>query len=558
MKKKSLGQLGQFLLLFLCFLFSSQSVFSQIDYPEKKAVGVHINGDGFKKIQQNLIPLIMNYGINISHHFEKNFVYTLDPMSIDQLAPTEELGDIFVSIRDNLEKYFEGLVLKDHHFRATLSNMSISAIWKNINFKKDLDYNLKGNEIIKGSFVFRTNNITLQVEDAKIEDLGNPLLKSVGFNNFIVELDASTDLYVSIPVTFNRVNGDEITVKVGQPYTNLHKIQILANYEPPIKFPYIALKIEEDEYPLKREIIEQDINEHKESILTELNAKLNENFKKLAPEFLQKYITDMFSGHIRDQGQVQPPGSPADLFETPIEWGISLADIDSKKKNLELYFNGLVKDFTMTKPFPLLSYPFRGNGKIDHVNVDLENHDLTFIFDIGFINQFIYTGYHRGHLSRYLVDEKNNEYIYFEESPKIYVDENGKLKIACRAHSITRGLDRMGAKPKVHFNFELFVNFRMKADGKVSFYIESVDLDALTWDDSDLKKPFKWKGRKTLKNKFKDFQKMITDLHAKGDPPELSDEIPVPPELFGIDFDIKSVSIDPNGYILIYTNFKNL
>ncbi len=539
------------ILLLLCTL--SYSLLAETDFPVRNAVSVIIGQRGVRHIQDNIQDILYKNGVNLENIYFERLEDSLSPTATEDFVNDQQTQMIIREIKHHFQRFFEGLVINDHQLRYSVNHLTIFTQWDTINFKiipqEELsETGANGTRLFYAELLLAADQIEIWADRIRLSDDNNAIFGQMGVNklHLFTENQSNQRVYLKVPMIFYRKNDNHAGVRIQKLESNIGQIKLNYTYDLPLIFPEVALRINENEFKLKVSEIDNFLAEEKGGLLDMVTSALQEALENFAPDSLEEMIDEHLANGFLEVNPMQAPGAPTDNSSEDIYWGINLNHLDYQNNNLQLNFDGIVYDPKLDAT-PQVK-PHQTAQKLPNIhNRKLNEYDLSFGFNLGFINTFIKSGFIRDYLKTYDIDE--NDKITFNQSPVISWDQNGRLKMVLDASYHVPGLSgRLAVRNPLQMNFELYVRFLITEEGKVGFVIEELDLESVSVDRENFKWPFRNQGMNSVTKRF---EKAAKDMPGS----VLAEEIPIPESLMGLDLKIMHTDIDPNGYLMIYTNY---
>jgi len=529
-----------------------------------KAVQFIVSDKGLDKLETNIPAILAANGIDFSNFRIPEYKYETT-IATEDFSKDPKVKEMIKKTIDALEKYLKDFEIKEHHFVAVLKDLYVKAKWEKItldirpiqvNFYELVPQNNR-ETILKGSFYLEAENIKLKLEDAKIKDLNNEFLGNLEVDGLeIATKSASANLKIKVPFELKSNSSGNPVFVVYKPESNFDKILLTLSYKK-IILPKVSITINDKTFEVDQTEIEKDLARAQGSILEKIQVKLQEIFIKELPDILESSVNKALAKGFTQVEQMTPPGAPRSGPERQklMVYGIKMSGIYGAKNLLMINLNGGTKDPYFPNFSPTIwNFPYAASRDYNPNNDKLRKADLSFAFNISFLNRFIEHGFQRGYYSKISFSPKDT--IYIQETPKIKMDESGRLKMELKIESKVAGIQGWIVKKPLIVNFELFLKMVIKEsfvnDGfenvnkkTVELRIAEIDLNSIRVNPNNFRWPFRKRGMKSVYEKLKKSNESAKDY-------VLTDNLPIPEGLLGLKIDINEVGLDQYGYLMFY------
>lgn len=525
------------------------------NFPIKNAVNVLFTEKGMDQIENNLTNLLRNNGVDLSHFAFEKFGYESKKIKTVDLVQDPEMKKLIKSVIDQLENYLDGFDLKDHQFSVNLAGLFVQSEWESINLKihpflsPTSEMQQQPNTLFYADLVLKAKNIKFKIHKTTAFDKGNPFLGQIGVNDFeLFSKTGSIPWVLKIPMRiYKNLNTNFLAVETLLPETNIKKIMLALKYQSLI-LPNISIKINDKEFPLKKSKIDELIKNEQDNLLKKFQIMVQENFATMLPKLLDDTLADVLGKGVTEISEMAPPGAPVGSQAAPMYWGINVFNVRTGYKHLLLEFNGLAQDPNATSvPTPIAPQYF-ARGPLNSTHPLLEKNDIVFAFNIGFFNHFIQLSYQRGYF--HSIELGKGEKVQILTNPLLKMDQQGRLKMLVVIGQKVTGIEGWIVKNPVKIAMELVLTLGLNSKtGKAELVAQDIDMDTVSVDLNNFRWPFRQQGVKAVRSKIESSRAGIKGY-------VLSDDLPVPERLLGLELQKKATNIDSLGYLMVFTDIK--
>lgn len=587
----------------------------------KNSVYFHILPKGFQFFNNNIYNLISNQtGLQIEENVYPPQEFVTEPISTEKLIGSSEENKILIKkIRNFIGKWFSGMALSDtHQFVIKLGNISYqtkftkSSVYLDNQLLKLLNKNSGAVLVLE----LQAQKLALFSDSIRIKDNLNPIFQTLGFNGlqvlvnnknsqqeikfrvpFFVEIDKDSKLKFQIIKFNHNLNDLNINYKYKKIITGHYKIITTDEFG---ENPQV---VEFNSTPLK-EILESEqaliISELRKSIVDFTDHTLVELLnKEINKTNLDMSFADIISiPEPKKFGSNVEPVSP----KTPPEALILGLKLNSKfgqsqQDGLQFYIDTYIEDLKN----PKLQLPASFNSappQIDKNNSDLLKSDAVLALDLNLANRILQILHNRNYFTNVnqiscdgkptwiTIDKliqikppsikpttvfntktqykiKNYDFVQTRVSMVVPVPKDQAQYFNGPIHLSTDILLRLQAnsckdKISVLDKNKNWIEKEIVNPNKtcLEIYLDRPLIETLKIEKTNfglLARLFSGKVEKEIK---KTLLTSFQPCPGSNETP-LLENLPIPPQFFGIGFDILNFNVDKNGHLIFFLNIKN-
>jgi len=521
-----------------------------------RAVGIYLTTRGQRYFSENLLDLLNRRGYELGDGGFDQWTYQAqEPVLLGQLpAHMLPFAKPLSNLRDYIKQWLLNSDLGDPLIHAQLTHISYSA--KPTRFGLQIDplatAQTMGDRGVVLNFQAEIPSLRVEVDNVSAEDSNNEFLGVFGADHPWTELaPRSEPLTVSIPLRLQLESSGGLRFEMLGIQTNLPAIDLLMGFDHPMHLPIVRVKVNGYAMTLNQATLEKELLLLQSQLLKAAQAYLSNYATENGPATINALINNQFANTLfSDINEMDPPGAlvatgPADRYR----WGVSPEEIHLTPNHLMLGLSAFIEDPKAKNPFAEVSR--RQVSRPPVLNIaDPATYDAAITINEDLVNRVIAMGYLRGYFPT--LDVSGSAPLVVLQAPEFHFNsssDRGKLRIKVM-HKVAGLEESIAIRREV--TFEMDVNARLihTAQGSLSVVVDSVDTKSLKIDVSTINSLF----RGTVQSKLlKELVSTNQDLAKK--PKVIVAALPVPSQIGGIPIKIKDFRADPNGYLVLYTEY---
>lgn len=539
--------------------------------PIKGAVEARITAKGTKVFGGELSRIMGNLGYQLNEGYFPEYNYQAEkPIDLDELAKTSpEEVRIFKNVREMMTKWLMGLTLAEHRPAVRLAETQYHAEFNRFALVTDQALMNTLGKRDGAVFAIEMEVKRFDATSASIRawDMNNPQLGEFGVNDGqIVAGSSELPIKLRIPV-YVRVDEQGLLRFEPLPFThNFEQIPLELRYQK-IVTPTVVITINGHSYQLNNEQLNSYVTEKMPDILKAVRDNIETLAKEVIPTFFnEKAERDMQSSFEEIQA-IAAPGAEADDKRPPLLWGLQLNRFNLKDHILNISLNAFVEDPHKEPRQAVAAAPNPKDAARGPVNFNLDTskYDIALSIDRGLVNRVLALSYHRKNFEKIALE--SGETLSLRAIPTIDTPRASLklmpagpketfVKLAVTTEYEMKGFDlrKLFLQGKIVVSFDLIAKIRQvkdKSGMQVVFHM--VDLESVHMDPKFLT-GFGSLLKGTVMNQLKsEFQK-YNDGFAKKEQ-GVPGTLEFPPKILGFPLDIVKLDMDPNGHLVMYTNF---
>ena len=514
-------------------------------------IGIYVSPTGRDYFQNSADDLARRHGVNLTHQNLGNKHHDMGEKTLEQMMPDNpQLTALIKQAKYYFAKFFKSreITFKNkHHLVIDVKNIDVTAKWNHVGI--DFIKHTPGPATPTRLYLnLVLNNFRITVDKVDVKDTLHSFLETIGVDKII--FGSASD---SVPLTFKVpvdlvVRGGKFNFKVYPPETNLDQIRLALDFKKPMRLPVVEIIVNGTRARTRLDEIERLLRDKRTDLMAGLTKSvstyLNEDFA--LP--IQKTLIEKSNLKFAAWERMQPLGAPSTSV-APLEYKLTPAGLDFKDDHLHFFLDAFIQD-SIYSTIPGLDD--RQTAFIGVQSRTLNRHpfDVAVSLNEGFINQLLQLSDRRGYYN-YITTSDGTRYRNVHRPQFALSGRTGlsnglppviKLKIQ---YNVT-GIKQYAVNNPIEVEFDLKLRYPIK-NGKVQIVVAGVDRDSIYVAARFARYEILWPkvqeaARDTLAGM--DLSGMV-----------LSDEIPVPTDLFGFPMRITYAEPDANGHILVFMDY---
>jgi len=529
------------------------------------AVQVQITPRGMKYFENQLSTILGNVGYNFSEgYFPAQKIVAEKPINLKELEKTNpEAIKTYRMVKDMLTKWLVGFSLTDHRPVVEIGESGYTAAFTR--FALITDENLM-NQLGKrdGAVLaidLAVKRLTVATQAVRVWDMNNLSFVKVGMDDVSITAgDDKTPLKIRLPF-YIRMNAEgNIDFESLEIQENLADVPLTIKYKKLI-IPQVAVEVDGHKYVMNSAELKKAIDEQLPNALVEVRKYLSNFAKKQLPEMLNKKVKENLSGALEQVQDMAAPGQEPGDNRPPFKWGLKLTNFQLKN-SLGIGLAAYAEDPVNPNVALANDMGSRGAPTLNHMAP--ANYDIAMTLDRGLINRILQLSFLRKNFEK--IPQSDGTSLKLVEPPLLdYVtpptattDLETYLKL--RVSVEIEPKKPLWLENKIVLSFDLISKLRRSQKSAEGMEIaqQYIDTNSMTMDSKYL--TFAGKIAEGLGNKV---TKGIKDelKNRSKDWVQNNETIPgtldLPPAILGMKLDIQKVTMDPNGHLLMYLNYRN-
>lgn len=570
MKYQKQSLIKKYSLLLFVLLFQV-SAFAQSDIPPvvntknyiDNSVFVRITDRGQSYFSKNFQKILFSLGFDISEgQFEEQTI-TTDPIDLEELKKVDaEKAQLLIMIREVFAKYFVGPKLQEHRLRIRLGDSIYRAEIKKLGLVADRAA-LKQLGKTTGAVLkiqLEIPKLSLALKDLVVSDVNNPWLGNFGLQNPQITVgNSETPLTVQVPMYVSIDSKGRLQFAAQNITHNVSDVPLDIAFKDLI-LPQVKVIINGTELSLNMPELEKLIREQLPSLIGEVRGYVDQWIQTDLPAQLNKIATDMLSNSIEQTSSIPSIAIDRKAPNPNLAWGIKLTHL-TQQDQLDLWFKSYLEDPTNKSLVPLLKQEM-STQKVSLSHLKKEDYDVGIAVSSAILNRLARMSYLRGNFNQ----------IPFGKGNVVRVTENPTLEVVAAQTSDDSIIVRMKSKLDLKVggvNAAFFKNGILKLQAsillkvkpsanreafEISFY--QVPESEVVPDESTILGIAFGLGKGFIKDQVYGQIRSQNQVWA-ANPAEAKLDSPIPiPVLLGINFKIKKLAVDPNNFIVLYSEYK--
>tara|TARA_B100000925_G_C22007040_1_gene474183 strand:+ start:2167 stop:3846 length:1680 start_codon:yes stop_codon:yes gene_type:complete len=551
-------------LLMCCLLSIAPNLKATVEFNHPHMIGVYIAPEGIKKIQMNLEPIVEYNGFSLSNFYHPEIVEGTGVKKIEELISDEKILRSMRRVRYQFRKFFNGFYIKNrHNLQYEIKGIDFSAHWKKFEFDvEEVPY--EGNKV-KFNIKAVADRFKLSIDSASIEDLEHDFLETISAKKIEVGLDSSSiPLEMSLNSSIKLKDNGGLDFEDVEISTNLEEIMLKAGWQSPLKLPRIKIVINGRAAYLNNAQLERSLKKEIPKLLRSMQESATEYIQnkaafdtsRLLNQKLGKGFAEIINVSAINAPDPQPNDINYEIKHPNYLMGLKLSELNFQSNLFHLGVDGFIVD---PKVEGLSSVDL---GRLKRSNVDHERFrpdDQDVLYDgqemaisihRGFINDMLNKSFKRGYFNSIPVGDDGTSlslvtspYIFQKKNPRTGVFE---LRLKVHTRYTVSGASSMFVRNPIQISFDVILDIETDDNNNMSLVIRGIDANSM-----NLPERFIRAFTGTVRNSARDLLRE-QDTEVRGF--VLSDNLPIPNEVFGIPLEYNFYTIDKKGNLILYIN----
>lgn len=528
------------------------------------AVQVQITPRGLKYFETQLSTILGNLGYNFSEgYFPAQKIVSEKPINIDELGKNNpEALKTYYMVKDMLTKWLVGFSLTDHRPVVEIGESGYSAAFTRFALITDeaLMNQLGKRDGAVLAIDLEVQRLTVATQAVRVWDMNNLSYVKIGMDDVSITAgDDKTPLKIRLPFYIKMNAQGTIDFEALQIQENLADIPLTVKYKKLI-VPQVAIEIDGHKYVMNTEELRKTIDEQLPTVLVEVRKYLSDFARKQLPEMLNQKVKENLSGALEQVQDMVAPGQEPNDTRPPFKWGLKLTDF-RLKQSLGINLAAYAEDPTNPSAGLVPGMGSRGVPTLNHLPI--ENYDIGMTLDRGLINRILQLSFLRKNFEKIPQSDGTSlkltaaPLLDYTSPPAATSDKETYLKLKVSVE--VEPNKPLWLDDKVVLTFDIICKLRpsQKTSEGMEISQQYIDTNSVNMDSKYLTFAGKvaeglggqvTKGiKEELKTRSKDWVKNNETIPGTLD---------LPPAFLGMKLDIQKVTMDPNGHLLMYLNYK--
>jgi len=535
------------------------------EHPLPNAVLVQITPRGRELFDKQLSKVLGNLGYNLDDGYFPALTYTFDkPIHVDDYIDSNpEVVKMYNMTRDMLTKWLVGFSINDHRPSIEIGESGYIAKFSRFGIVTDEDLmrQIGKRDGAVLAIEMEIKKLTLATNLITAGDADNAFLGKVGFEDVSIEAaggDVPLKLRLPFYVRGNGHGGLEFeALKMDH---NIDQMPIQLQYKKLI-VPTFAVEVNGRKFMLNTSELEKTFNDNAPLIIQKVRENLGDFATNQLPQMLNEKMKQYLNSQLQSIENMDPPAQPENDGKPPLKRGLVLNTINLNK-TLDVSLNAYVEDPLNLFSTPIAKNSERGLPKLNQLPTD--KYDIALAVSRSILNRTIQLSYERHYFDQ--VKSDDGSVLKMKAAPTLdYVKVPPRAVLGPQESWIKMRLavenepDSMFLKDKIVINFDVIAKMRPLVDkGGMELVLYTIDTetndpqDRVFMDDkyySLAGRFLKGKVMSEIKNRLKEICK---DWKTKQTP---IGELPLPPQIAGLELIPQKVYVDSTGYIVMYLNY---
>ncbi|MFN7903644.1 MAG: hypothetical protein ACK5P5_00520 [Pseudobdellovibrionaceae bacterium] len=569
--QSSLFQSSKAILASVGFLLFSSFALAQTDIPAAPqaknyiddSVFVRITDRGQSYFDKNFQSILFSLGFDIREgQFDSQTVH-MDPINLDELKELDpEKAELLMNIREVFAKYFVGPKLQDHRLKIRLGNSIYRAQIKKLGLIADREALAKLGKSTGAILKIQLEipKLTLAMKDIIVNDVNNPWLGDFGLNSPQMTIgSADAPIAIQVPLYVYVDSKGKLQFESQKMTHNISEVPLDIAFKDLI-IPQIKIVINGTELTLNMPELEKLLREQLPPLVGEVRGFVDQWIEKDLPAQLSKMAEEMLSNSIEQTSSIPSIALTHSGPNPHLVWGIRLTRMNQADQ-FDLWLKSYLEDPTNKSQIPLIDQ--EKSKKLVNLNhLKSSEYDVGIGVSAAILNRMARLSFLRGNFNK----------IPFGKGNEVKVLENPTLELVNTPTTDGSIIVRMKAKLELKVggsNASFFKNGLLKLQGSILLKVKpspnreafelsffQVPESEIVLDNSSILGIFLGLGKGIVGSQVLSQIRDQNQVWAtQPDEAKIDSTIPLP-VLLGINFKMKRLAVDPNSFIVLYTEYK--
>ncbi len=565
-KRPELKLTAALLILSLCSFALAQEKIPAIANKHiiPNAVQVQITRKGLKYFESELSSILADMGYNFSEgYFPAKKIVADKPIDINDLEKkSPDAVKAYRIVKDMLTKWLVGFSLADHRPVVEIGESGYSASFTRFALVTDeaLMSQLGKRDGAVLAIDLEVKRLTVATQSIRAWDMNNMSFIKIGMDDVsLTAADERTPLKIRLPFYIRMNAQGSVEFEALQIQENLADIPVTIKYKKLI-VPQVAIEVDGHRYVMSTDQLKTTIDEQLPTALVVVRKYLSEFTHKQLPEMLNQKVKENLSGALEQVQDMSPPGQESNDNRPAFKWGLKLTRFQLKN-SLNIGLAAYAEDPINPNVGLIPGATSRGAPSLIHL--PQTNYDIGMTLDRGLINRILQLSFIRKNFEK--IPQADGSSLKLAAPPLIdYITPpmatgNNETYLKIRVSVETEPNKPFWLDQKIILSFDLVAKIRksQKSPNGMEIAQQYIDVNSLYMDTKYL--TFAGRIAERLGGQVTKGIKDELTLRSK-DWIKNNETIPgimdLPPAFLGIKLDVQKVSMDPNGHLLMYLNYK--
>ncbi|MFS4457678.1 hypothetical protein [Bdellovibrio sp. HCB2-146] len=523
------------------------------------SIQVRITPRGSEYFGSKLTQVLGNVGFEIDKGYFPAFTYTSpQPINPDDYAgKNPDAVRVYKQVAALLTQWLTGFSLNPHLPQVAIGDSGYIAEFSRFGLMVDpkLLATLGRPRGAVLAIEMEIKKLTAGVSSIIATDLNNDFLGQVGIEELMVNAaSAEAPLKVRIPFYISLSPEGGLEFEVLNVEENIDALPIGVQYKKLI-VPTFTVEMNGRKFNLNTSEVDRILSSEAPIMLSSVRNYLKTFSHDQLPELFNQKAKEFLMKSLEQVSDMSAPGDPEISPRPALKQGLILRTLD-QKGSLIINLDSYVEDPSNLNSKPAKSASSRGAPNF--ALVAPEQYDVGLAVDRAVLNRAIQLGFERKNFDAMdvsgtklrLTKAPTMDFVKTPSGVVLKPQETFlKLSVAVEAAP-----GSMFLKDKVVIEFDIIAKIRQLNDKKtmaLAFY--AIDEKSISMDDSYISwagRLFKGKVQKEVRAtllKYTESWKTETDRNDS--------DLPLPPEIMGIQLDINRLYMDPNGHLIMFMTY---
>lgn len=529
------------------------------------AVQVQITPRGQKYFENELQYILGNLGYNFAEgYFPPQKIVADKALDLKDLEKTNpEALKMYKMVKDMLTKWLVGFSLTDHRPAVEIGESGYSASFSRFALVTDeaLMSRLGKRDGAVLAIDLEVQRLTVATQAVRAWDMNNMSFIKVGADDVSLNAgDEKTPLKIRLPFYIRMTPQGSIEFEALEIQENLAEIPLTLKYKK-LVVPQVALEVDGHRYVMNTNQLKAYVDEQLPTVLAQVRKYLSDFAKKQLPEMLNQKVKENLSGALEQIQDMIPPGQEDNDPRPAFKWGLKLTNFQLKS-SLNIGLAAYAEDPLNPQIGLTPQTGARGLPVLNHLSPS--NYDIGMTIDRGLINRILQLSFLRKNFEKIPQTDGTSlkltapPLIDYVKPPSTTSDRETYLKL--RVSTEVEPNKPFWLERKIVLSFDMIAKLRKakKAAEGMEIAQQYIDVNSLVMDS----KYMTWAGKlaESLGNQVT--KGIKEELRARSKDWIKNDEtipgtLDLPPAVLGMKLNIQKVTMDTNGHLIMYLNYKN-
>lgn len=535
-------------------------VFIGLRHNIPKAIRLEITPKGQVLFQQKLSSVLGNLAVSLDEgYFPSQTIHSDKDIDLDEVAKTQpEAVAMYRQISTLLTQWLTGFSLNPSRPAIEVGDSGYIASFSKFGLVTDTKL-MKQLGFQNGAILaveLEINELTLATNSIKAWDMNNEFLGNVSLEDVTIKAGTPENkIKVRLPFYVRMTSEGLLDFQVLDIEQNIDQTDISIAYKK-LLTPQMGVIVNGKTYYMNNKELEKYVENQVPVIIEKVREHIGDFAKKQLPDILNQKVKEKVSGKIEQIQSLDAPGAEANDTRPPLIMGITLSELnlqDSLNIGLDAFIEDSVNPRSNVAPLMGSRGPVLMNA------LPKSSYDLALSIDRLLINRIMQLSFERRNFEKISQSDGTSlklttpplfDYVQAPPGTIAKPDESFfKLNVSIETQPDSMFLDKT-----IVVNIDIIAKMRPSKTAKgFEIVLYKIDTGSLKMDKAYLSFAGKMVEGLVYKGIRDHMNKICAGWLIKEE--VLSGTLPLPPEIMGIQTDLVKLTMEKNGFLVVYLNY---